>query len=1098
MEILYKKLLKSLVILLMSISTPVFAATFVVDNNADTDNLAAYSLGDGTNTLRKCIRLANSNTNAPVVDNINFNLSGIGPFSIILTGNLPVISDPVYINGFSQPSSVSPIPYIMISASGASSSVSPINNIFYLSSSASNSIINGFSMVRTQNDAIYLNGASNCVISGCWIGLDYTASLPIQVNSRIGGHGIYLVNNSNNCTIGGLNLRNVISGNTGHGIVVLSSSGVNIINNSIGTSTNGNLAIGNGIHGISISNSTAIYIGNSNPLGSNLISGNAGIGINISSQSNNFTIIGNTIGTNLLGNAAIPNGNHGVNVSDSQFGIIGGSTTTTGNLISGNTSSGIVLFGASSSSSYCTVMGNLIGVNRAGTIAIPNGIHGISVYNNTNNTTIGGLSIGQGNLIAGNLFYGIDIEINSNYTTIVGNKIGTNISGSASLGNGNHGIYISTSNGTYIGGNSKNARNIISGNGDAAGENGISILNSNSNVIKGNFIGVSNNGLSSVGNYDSGISFSNSSFNTVGGSAFMERNVISGHNGPGGNLGIYAYNVNNSVFQSNFIGTDSTGLVALKNNNHGFHTESSANNNYISSNVVSGNGSEGFDFLSLTNSVIYHNFIGIGYNGTTKVANGAIGLRLGVASSNNTIGGASAALRNYISGNGNHAILFDGGSTYNTIQGNYVGTDTTGLMAIGNNNSGIILLDNSDYNLIGGSNSGQGNVFCCSIVEDGVRPQISSNLTIVGNFIGTNKNGVPGAGFGNAENGIWMMSYSYLGGSSSYSIIGGLLAGQANTITGSGGDGVKLTDYGGDFGTSYNPIVGNKIYCNAGLGINLDNTTNLSGENKGIAAPVVTSSTTNSVNGTGTSGNRIHIYRNSTSGAGCGCQGEIYIGQTTVVGGTWSFTHNLGLSASQVLSVTATQTDPNNNTSEFWACSSPLPVEFLSLNAFRKGNEAIIQFKVADQVGIKVYVVERSKDGIHFESIGSVNPNIESSTLSYQFDDVSPLDGNSYYRIQEIDLDGKSKYSTIVFLSGINDIQVSIYPNPAKDQFFIKSSNVTNTKVSITNTEGKVVLSDFQLVNEISSIDVSTLSAGVYFVLIEDNLNTLTKKLAIF
>lgn len=1086
--------IKILVVFLFGITIETSAATFVVDNNADTDNLATYTLGDGTNTLRKCIRLANANLNNPTIDVINFNLGGVGPFTILLSGNLPVISEPVQINGFSQTGALRPNPYIMISATGAAAAASPINNIFFLSATASNSTISGFSMVRTQNDAIYLNGATNCFIEGCWIGLDQSGAQPVQANSRIGGHGLFLTNFANNCTIGGVNGRNVISGNTGHGVVLISSSGVSFFNNYIGTSTNGNTAIGNGIHGITLESSTSVVVGSTNPLESNLISGNTVIGLNIDINSNNYKIIGNRIGTNLAGTASLGNGSHGVNVSRSTFGVIGGITTSASNLISGNGGSGLVVFNGSS---FCQIKGNKVGVNGLGNASIPNGVHGISIYTNTLNLTIGGANLNEGNLVSGNLFYGINIDDNSHNANIQGNKIGTDITGNTAIGNGNHGIFINVSTGTSIGGSTKWARNIIAGNGNAGGENGIAIQNSNYNMIKGNFIGISYSGIAALGNYDTGISFANSSNNTLGGYAFMERNVVSGHSGPGGNIGIWADNIDNSYFLTNYVGTDSTGMVALKNNNHGIYTQNGSDNNYFISNIISGNGRNGLDLTGLNNSFFYGNYIGLGRDGLTQVQNEAIGFRLGGASYNK-IGGSLVSQRNYISGNGDHAFFTDGASTYNTFQGNYVGTDTSGLVAIGNRKSGVFFLDNSNYNLVGGTNAGQGNLICCSINSDeaGVRSQISANTTVVGNLIGTNKNAQPLAGFGNAGMGIWLMSYSYLGTSSSYAKIGGLLAGEANTITNNGRNGIQLSSYGGDFGTRFIPIIGNKIYCNGGQGINFE--TNSIGENEAIASPNVVSSGTNSISGTGTTGNVVHIYRNSyTDGARCDCEGEIYVGAVTVVGGIWSYTHNLGLNASQALAVTATQTNPSNSTSKFWVCSSPLPVDFLKLQVFRNKNIVNVQFEVRNEYFITKYIIQRSKDGVVFENVGTVIAKNNQGSTTYTFDDIEHLEGNVYYRIKTIEVDGKAKNSDVVLLQSSDSIQATLFPNPATQNVTINLLNLEEATFDLINAEGRILMNEVSLKLGANSLDISILPAGVYVVLIKNQSTSVINKLVV-
>lgn len=1060
------------------------AVTFIVDNTADTDDLLAYTAGNGTNTLRKCIRLANANVNTPIVDIINFNgLTGGGPYTIALGSNLPFLTDPVRLDGFTAGGAVVPTPIVVIKGSGGGPS--PINNVFNLTAGGSNSIIRGFVLYKTLNDAVYNNGATNLIIEGCWIGILETGAAALT-NNQVKGHGIYLTGAANNTVIGTTTARNVISANVGHGIVVVGCSGVTIKNNYIGTNTTGTAALANGIHGINLDNSSATTIGGAAANEGNLISGNSQMGITVVNLSNNPVIKGNKIGTNLAGTAAIANTVHGINIDNSAGAIIGGGLSGEGNLISGNTQTGIVLTNASSNA---LIKGNKIGTDLAGTAAIANGVHGISIYTNVLATTIGGAVAGEGNLISGNGQNGIDNTGSSHNTIIQGNYIGTNTAGTAAIANGTHGIFLNNSNGITIGGNTKLKRNVISGNGNAAGENGIGILDCNTLTIQGNFIGVSSTGLAALANYDSGLSFTNSNGNIVGGTAYMERNVISGQNGPGSQYGIYAYNVDNTNFRGNYIGTDSTGNAALPNRVHGVHQDGIAanggcsDNNWIS-NVVSGNLNIGLDMLATVNNTFYGNYIGLGINGTTDLGNGTIGLRIGKsfdysqASTGNIVGGTMAGQRNYISGNGDHGILLDGQTINTVVKNNLVGSDITGMVAVSNNGIGILLLDEANNTTIGGTAANEGNLFCCSATSDGIRTQITNNTTIYGNLIGVNITGAIAAGFGNAEDGVTMGSYWNLGSTNNSNIVGGLAAGAQNIIANNGRDGVHLVVWGGSNGTNFNPIIGNSIYCNGGLGINMEN--NAANENQGVPAPVVTSSLANSISGTGVAGYTIHVYRNQyTDGARCDCEGEIYVGTTTVTGGgTWTLTHSLALTAAQAASVTATQTNATNSTSEFWVCTQPLPVDLLSLEAKKNNNSVSVNFSVANENNIAVYHILRSSDGIHFEMIGSVYPlNIESQITAYSFEDPNPLNGLSYYRIQTVERDGQTAHSKIVHTNTTS--ATYLFPNPTTDAVNIVASGIM-TRIEIYNAVGQSILEQNTEATEIT-VPLSHLSAGIYY-----------------
>ena len=135
------------------------------------------------------------------------------------------------------------------------------------------------------------------------------------------------------------------------------------------------------------------------PAARNIISGNAAGGVSVSGAGADDTVIqGNYIGTNITGTATVSNQGHGVSISNSPGHTIGGSAAGAGNLISGNTSAGVSVSGATTARHL--IQGNLIGLNAAGTGALGNS-NGIFVTEAAG-TTIGGVAPGAGNVVSGN------------------------------------------------------------------------------------------------------------------------------------------------------------------------------------------------------------------------------------------------------------------------------------------------------------------------------------------------------------------------------------------------------------------------------------------------------------------------------------------------------------------------------------------------------------------------------------------------------------------------------------------------------------------------------------------------------------------------
>jgi titin len=167
----------------------------------------------------------------------------------------------------------------------------------------------------------------------------------------------------------------------------------------------------------------------------------------------------------------------------------------------------------------------------------------------------------------------------------------------------------------------------------------------------------------------------------------------------------------------------------------------------------------------------------------------------------NTVGGTLAGQRNLISGNGGAGVHFYGsGTSYNTVQGNYIGVASNGITALPNTGDGVYIEDGPQSNTIGGALAGQGNLISGN-AGDGVHFYGSgtSENTVQGNYIGVAPNGI--TALPNAGSGI------YLEFGPQSNSIGGTLAGQENLISGNDGDGIQF--YGS--GTSDNTVQGNYI-----------------------------------------------------------------------------------------------------------------------------------------------------------------------------------------------------------------------------------------------------------------------------------------------
>ena len=241
------------------------------------------------------------------------------------------------------------------------------------------------------------------------------------------------------------------------------------------------------------------------------------------------------IGTDSSGTVDLGNNGIGVYIL-SPDNRIGGGNAATRNLISGNGSYGVQMFGASATGN--TINGNYIGTTVSGTVALGNTLAGIIVQFGAVNNTIGGSTAGEGNLISGNGNTGILLAgdvLGSGTNTVIGNLIGTTANGNAALGNASGGVTIIGSINNRIGGTTVGERNVISGNLGGGGNGGVNIGGSLSsgNIISGNYIGTNIGGNAGVGNALYGVRVDDASNNRIGGTLPGEGNTIAfnGSNG---------------------------------------------------------------------------------------------------------------------------------------------------------------------------------------------------------------------------------------------------------------------------------------------------------------------------------------------------------------------------------------------------------------------------------------------------------------------------------------------------------------------------------------------------------------------------------------
>jgi uncharacterized repeat protein (TIGR01451 family) len=318
-----------------------------------------------------------------------------------------------------------------------------------------------------------------------------------------------------------------------------------------------------------------------------------------------------------------------------------------------------------------------------------------------------GNSTVRGLIIHGFKDNGIHIE-SAGSDTIAGNWIGVDSTGAAIALNGQNGILIDNVGQNVIGGTAQADRNVISGN-TGFGVN-IQGTAANANQVEGNFIGIDFNSTKGLPNTAGGVQILNAPNNTIGGNSTNQGNTISGNSQLG--VLISGSTATHNVLEANFIGTSSTGVSAIPNVAGGVQISGAPSNTVggtsaNQSNTISGNTGFGISIsdAGATGNLIVGNKIGTANNGIVGLGNTGDGID--ISTSSNTIGGASTNAGNVIGKNIGSGIHLSNNAATNVIQGNFIGTNTAGVLNLGNGVDGIVV-DSASTNTIGATATATG------------------------------------------------------------------------------------------------------------------------------------------------------------------------------------------------------------------------------------------------------------------------------------------------------------------------------------------------------------------------------------------------------
>jgi predicted extracellular nuclease len=176
--------------------------------------------------------------------------------------------------------------------------------------------------------------------------------------------------------------------------------------------------------------------------------------------------------------------------------------------------------------------------------------------------------------------------------------------------------------------------------------------------------------------------------------------------------------------------------------------------------------------------------------------------------------------------------------------------------------------------------------------------------------------------------------------------------------------------------------------------------------------------------------------------------------------------------------------------------SATLPVSLADFTVVKDGNKSKLKWTTTQETNTKEFIIERSANGINYQPIGAVKAAGNSTTaVYYNAVDINPAKGVNQYRLKMIDIDGKPEYSAVRRVNFDNNNLYSFYPNPAKNLINIAVDNANRLVVDaeIYNMQSQLLMKrKINIASQITPVDISSLSSGIYLLKIIANDGTAT------
>lgn len=179
-----------------------------------------------------------------------------------------------------------------------------------------------------------------------------------------------------------------------------------------------------------------------------------------------------------------------------------------------------------------------------------------------------------------------------------------------------------------------------------------------------------------------------------------------------------------------------------------------------------------------------------------------------------------------------------------------------------------------------------------------------------------------------------------------------------------------------------------------------------------------------------------------------------------------------------------------------------LPINLMNFQGKIEQKNAVLDWTTASESNNSHYIIERSTDGLHFAEVGKVaSKGNHNQKTAYTFVDQNAPEGKLYYRLKQVDIDGKSETFKVISLQNTyGGFGFKVFPNPASEMIVIQTDDIlrSDVHVALVNTLGATVVEkDFLAGSSNCFLDTQTLYSGLYQLVITEKGVAKTQKIVI-